>query len=292
MDQQPMRGAAPLEPPTPDVARRYLDEAEAVRERRNAQVDTRPQGWVTIVTGVLVLGFVASSVVVLRAGDSSAVSLLVFIMIATSQISSGVSERGGALRHPTKGRVLHGVALGLVCASAVASFLLAIIKQESVPIPLTLLPVLVGAVLFIAVGVVQLRAARGMIHPPRRSRPPFAWPARGTTLALGVLLSGIVVMRSIADPLLVSLFAIVAGAAILIASIGAASEWGLAHLGEVWRWPQYLMFFAGVVGVTGTVLLQSSGVQISFAMAAAVAGVLLVLTLAASLLGRRADDHG
>jgi MFS family permease len=261
MDQTPMRGAAPLDPPSPEVARRYLDEVDRVVERRDDQVDLRPQGWLTIVQGVLVAGLVGCTIVAFRSGDTPVAMLLLMAFLMAGQVLTGATERVGGQRRFTRWRWLYYGALVLAGAGIIATYGLNLLSESrlSLPLGLILAPAGFAVLVLIAIGACQLWVSRGAPSGTRRELPPFVWPARGTTLAFGVLFGIMVVAAASGDMLFTSVLTVLSGIALVIASVGSGTDWGLAYLGQVWRWPQFLMLSAALAAIAATVVAGSTG---------------------------------
>jgi hypothetical protein len=258
MEQKPMRGAAPLDPPSPEIARLYLDEVDRVIERRDDQVNLRAQGWVTIVQGLLLAGFVGCTTVASRGADTTASMLLLLGFVMAIQVLSGLTERFGGQRRFTRWRGLYYTAVVIACVAIVATFGMSLVTANALPLGVVLAPAALGVLVLVGIGACQLWLARGTPRGARRERPAFVWPARGTTLAFGVLLGIMIVTAAYADALLTSLVTVLAAIALVVASLGSGTDWGLAYLGEVWRWPQFLMLAAGLVALAASVVVSAT----------------------------------
>lgn len=283
MEQKPMRGAAPLDPPSPEVARLYLDEVDRVLERRADRVNLRAQGWVTIVQGLLMAGFVGCTIVTSRAGETTATILLLLGFAMSTQVLSGLTERFGGQRRFTRWRGLYYAAVVLACVGIVGTFGMSLLSEGTFPLGVILAPAAFGVLVLIGIGACQLWQSRGAPRGSRRELPPFVWPARGTTLALGVLLSIMIVTAAYRDVLVISLVTVLAGIALVVASVGSGTDWGLAYLGEVWRWPQFLMLAAGLVALAASVVasVTTSADPLLFVL---VGALIVILALCVSLV--------
>lgn len=294
MDQKPMRGSAPLDPPSPEVARRYLDEVDRVLERRDDQVNLRPQGWLTIVQGMLVAGLVGSTIVAFRAGDTSVAMLLVLAFLMTGQVLTGMTERFGGQRRFTRRRWFYYGALVLAAAGVIATYVLSLLSENrsSLPLGLILAPAGFAVLVLLGIGACQLWVSRGAPRAAGRELPPFVWPARGTTLALGILFGIMIVTAAMGETLFASVLTVLAGIALIVASVGSATDWGLAYLGQVWRWPQFLMLFAGIAALGATVVVGSTGVANAHIGVLVGAGmVVLALIVSLAPLSAKADGR-
>lgn len=284
MDQKPMPGVQPLEPPTPEVARRYLDEVEAVTERRDSQVDLRGQGWITIVEALVMLLFFACCAVLIRSGQASHVSLLLFAMLAASQILSGAAQSRGVQWRFRGNRAVYIVVIVFTVIAILSSFVLVLVAPQ-LPLASVLLPAAVGTAALVGLGIRQVWAGRDAPHRVRRERPPFLWPARGTTIGLGALLGVLIIVAGTADLLVSSLLAILAGGAIIVMSIGSRTEWGFVHLGEVWRWPQFAMFALGGLLLTAVVTIGDRSDIVNPWSTTILGAIVVVLAVLVSLVG-------
>ena len=283
MEQKPMRGAAPLDPPSPEVARLYLDEVDRVLERRADRVNLRAQGWVTIVQSVLMAGFVGCTIIVSRAEQTTATLLILMAFLMTTQVLSGVTERFGGQRRFLRSRGLYYGALVLACVAVTTTFAMSLLSGDSIPLPVVFAPAAGGVLVLTGIGVCQLWVSRNTPRASRREIPPFIWPARGTTLALGSLLGIMTIAAGYGDALFTSLLSLLTGIALVVASLGSGTDWGLAYLGEVWRWPQFLMLSAGAVAVSAGVLSSATTVVDPLVFVLAGAGI-VILAICVSLV--------
>ena len=293
MEQKPVQGQEALAPPSADIAQRYLDEADAVEERRNSQVSTRLQAWTTLIGAAVVFLFVTSNIGLLRLGESSTVPLLVVLMAASAQIISGVAERGGAQRRFTRGRWLYYGAIALCVLGVLVSAVLYITVGDDASFLLLAGPAWSACLILVGIGLVQLWSSR---HAPR-ARPDgptaFRVPARVTTFVLGLVLAAAVVAVGLGDPLLSSVVTILAGAGLITVSIAARSDWGLAYLGEVWRWPQIVVVSIGALVLCALAIAPSFGAVIDSTVALVAAGALAIAGFFVSRpLRARANDRG
>jgi hypothetical protein len=284
MDQKPMPGVQPLEPPTPEMARRYLDEVEAVTARRDSQVDLRGQGWITIVEALVMLLFVACCAVLIRSGQASHVSLLLFAMLAASQILSGAAQSRGVQWRFRGSRTVYIVVIVFTVIAMLSSFVLFLVAPQ-LSLASVLLPAAVGTAALVGLGIRQLWAGRDAPHGVRRDRPPFLWPARGTTIGLGALLGALIIVAGTADLLVSNLLAILAGGAIIVMSIGNRADWGPVHLGEVWRWPQISMFTFGALSLTAVVTIGDRSDLVNPWSTTILGAIVVVLAVLVSLIG-------
>ena len=255
MEHKPITGADPLEPPSAEVARHYLDVADDVKERSDAQIDGF-QGWLTIANGLLLFVYLMAFAFLWRTGRTDDVPILVFVMVASSQVLSGAEERGTARQLFSRGRLLRTILLVLAGLSVLAAFVVAVVGGDAAPFAAIVMPALVGTSAFVVIGVLQLRGAgRASI---RETRARFERPARWTTFTLGLLIAVLILVAGFRDPLLSNLVSIFALFAVVVGIAGARTDWGLARLGQVWHWPQFAVLGASSVLLVVVVVLMST----------------------------------
>lgn len=83
MDQKPIRGHEPLEAPTPEIARLYLDEARIAGERSDGRIDRRDVLLQDIVAQVTLAVLVTAYLLVAREKGAAAIQpLVLFVLVA------------------------------------------------------------------------------------------------------------------------------------------------------------------------------------------------------------------
>lgn len=287
-----MRGLAPLDPPSADIARLYLQEADAVRARRDRRGGSRVQGWMTIATAAVIALFLTASILPQPTDRPIAAPTFVLVMVVVSQISSGATERDGVQRRVPRHRALL-VAVIVICVFGVlSSFAVQVLFAPRPPFLLAAVPLWAACLVLGGLGVAQLRSARVVAGDHRPERPPFTRSARLTTLALGLLIATGVVAGAVDDPLVTSMVAIVAGVLVVIGCAGMGQDWGLAALGAVWRVPHYVDFGVGVAMLLGVAWNVSAGEPID-PRAGIASGVLVAIaSVIVSMLPERAEHRG
>src|SRR5690606_3306645 len=95
MEQKPMRDADPLERPTPEVAKAYLDEVGAVEQRREEHIDRRAVGWISILNAAIVPVFLYLTIVGLRNDAAGVTQPILFAFIVWGQLAAGIAVRNG-----------------------------------------------------------------------------------------------------------------------------------------------------------------------------------------------------
>ncbi|PCE13495.1 hypothetical protein AUC47_06670 [Microbacterium sp. SZ1] len=280
MEQKPMRGLAPLDPPSPDVARQYLQEADAVRARRDRQGGSQVQGWAIIVTAIVTGVFLTAHLVVVDSGRPAVVPVFVFVIMIAAQIVSGATERDGVRVRVPRNRAAFVAIVVLSVLGILASFAVQIVAPEA-PFVVIAAPLWTSCLIFAGLGVAHLRTATGdgRIVP----QPPFEGPARLTTLVVGSLLAATIAVVSLDDLLLSSVLAIVIGSAFVVGVVGARTDWGLSHLGQVWRWPQYGVGALGATALLGVTLNASAGSPVDPLLGVAAAVVVALSTVVVAI---------
>lgn len=278
MEQRPINGSEPLEPPSAEIARLYLEEADAVEQRREQSVDRRAVAWRTIGTAAITAGMLTAFLLVLRVEDSVAPSLL-FLLLMTSQISVGLGERSGLQwRTPQSGR-WHTVVVVLLSAAIVGAFLVVLVFREMRPIWMAFVPGAIMLVGFGAIGVRQLWTAR-RVPAGRPEREPLPLPTRIATASLGVVMGLVTVSIGIGDDLTASVVTVMLLLVLVAWCFAWRTDAGAAALGRYWRWPQFLAYTAAAAVVVWANLQTAySGPPSTstFLLGGALAAVLLIV---------------
>lgn len=241
MEQRPMQGSGPLEPPSPEVARLYLDEIEVIEQRREERIDRRAVAWQSIITSVMIAGLFTAYLLVIRA-EASATQPLLFLLLVTSQISSGVGERNGLQWRIPRSNVWVIVSIVLFALAFAGSFFTLLLSPETRPVWAYLIPGAIMLAGFGGMGVVQLWKARGSARTVREARDPMPLATRIATASVGTLMGLATVSIGIGDDLTTSIVTLV----LMMIVVGWLFAWttdaGPAALGRYWRWPQFLAY--------------------------------------------------
>ena len=245
MDHRSMHGVEPLDPPSPEVARLYLDQVEAVEQRRERRIDRRAVAWQTILSAAVTAVVITAYVFVFRT-DSSAIHPLLFLIIIMSQISAGMGERHGLQWRTPRSKGWYVVLTVVLAVAVIGSFFLILLSPGHGPLWVSFIP---GALLLIGfggLGLVQLWKARGSERVIREPREPLPLATRIATAVLGLFLGGATLSIGIRDGLGASLVML----AMMLIIIGWFFAWttdaGPASLGRYWRWPQFAAYGAGM----------------------------------------------
>lgn len=287
MDQRPLPGSAPLTTPTSDVAQAYLHEAAAIEQRREARVDRRAMGWLDIVSGVVVGGYVMLALNMLRGDADARFPLLIVPMLLWTQLSIGLQERGGAQRRPS-GPVLWGwIALIVLLGGSFAATAVLLFFDLSLPDLFFFLPGTVVFVVFSIRGIRQLMRAR---RQPATTRPPRR--ALSRVESIGTVVIGLVMGVTIA--VAAAPFDVVRSVAGGILMLGLAvwtlsfsTPWGLPHIGAVWRWQHWALMAVSAAVAVVVIASPASRDLVSWAAFGAAGAVIALLFIALSSRGMK-----
>lgn len=241
-----MQGSEPLEPPSPEVARLYLDEIEVIEQRREERIDRRAVAWQSIGTAVVTAAIFTAYLLVVRA-ESSAAQPLLFLLLVTSQIIAGVGERNGLQWRTPRSKWWYTVFIVLFALAVVGTFFALLISPEARPMWAYFIPGAIMLVGFGGIGVVQLWKARGSAPAARPTRDPIPLATRIATASVGLLLGLATLSIGIGDDLTTSIVTLV----LMMIVVGWFFAWrtdaGPAALGRYWRWPHFLAYALTVV---------------------------------------------
>ncbi|MFJ4174118.1 hypothetical protein [Microbacterium sp. NPDC089696] len=279
MEQKPVAGHEALAQPDADIAQRFLDEADAVAQRRERTIDRRALAWLQIAnTGILAV-YLLVFATQLRA-DGGLAQVLVFAFLVWGQLSSGMAQRWGMQRRLTRAHwpLILG---GGVLLAAVLVLMFAAVFVPSFPV----LP------LYASVGLLALGfggyAAAGLIRARRDPRPPVApsapldRAARWGTILVGVTFGALTALAAAPEDVLrtVLLLLVVLGVAVWL--FASDTEIGLSEIGAVWRWPHVVAVAVAGVALVGVVMLDLGARGLS-SVGVSLGAVVLVLFVAVS----------
>jgi len=296
MEQQPMRGAEPLEQPDAATARAYLDVLPGVQQRAEDVLDPRRLGRLYIVEGIASALFIGTYLLAWGLHRQSPdvpiaplTALAVFLI--WSFLARSVRERYGVRRVLRAARA--AVYYGLVFAGVVFGLGLVLFDGLTGAFSWFWLPV--PSLLFLAGG---LSVGLSLRHEGRDAPPhlapapaPFTRTARVGTLAVGACLAiSVALSGAAAVPGWGSAISSLGMCGVMILFVIALLTRWCADLGEAWRTPQWSMFGFGAFTVAAVMLLVGTGPRIALVTGLALGAVVLVLAAIVSLLPERGDD--
>ena len=288
MEQKPVRGTEPLEPPSVDVARLYLEEAEAVQRRRDERVDRYASAWQAILSGFAIAVIFTVMLLVSRAGAANT-QQLIFLIIVTGQIIAGFAERTGVqsrLDGSTRWAVVVLVVWGV---AVVALFMFALIDGQNRPLWLSFAPGVAIVVGFGGYGAVALYRDRGHPRPPAVPREPLPVQTRAATAGLGILMGMAALSVGIDDALLASTLSVVLMMVMLAWFFLWKTDAGPQALGRFWRWPQIAAYLLSVALVAWLALLRAYTEAVTAPLSLGVAAIAAVALGVAASLGASAS---
>lgn len=299
MQQKPVNGADPLNPPDAHVAQAYLDVLPGVQECAELVLDRRRLGWLQIIQGfsvALYLAVIGGALLLHLApgvqGQPTALPLpgiAVFLLWTT--LAQGLQERYGS-RQPLRGR-----RRAWYWALMVAALLCFLPLGVLAFIPLRIAPVLLVLTVALALSA-GLYAGGGLIHEgradPPRPAPAHAafdtssrwWTALcGVCLAVCVAATGLAVVPGYGVPL-----ASFSAMAVLLVQIVGQLTRRLPAVGEAWRAPQWVLLALAASATTATTLLAAVQASAAPTIGVVLGVAVLLLTLVVCLLPE--PDHG
>lgn len=286
MEQKPIAAAQPLDPPTPDMARAYLDEAAAVGQRREERVDRRALARVSLIESFVLAGYLTTMMFGFGTpAASSSFIVLVGLLLLWVQLTGELRESYGfqpRLRFQQGwGRIVVLVIIAGIVLSGVA------LQLGGLTMPSTLR--FVPGVLVIAVfGTIALRdLRRAGPASPSRSRAPLSASARVATAIIGVAVGVTIWVTATADALVVSWFAMVMMFGVLGWWIAMQVSTRLPALGASWRWPHWGAFLVGWGVLAVLVLLRPHAGVVPVPIAAVAAVAVAAVSVATTFLDGR-----
>lgn len=241
MEQRPMQGTDPLEPPSPEVARLYLDEIEVIEQRREERIDRRAVAWQSVLASVMTAAIFTAYLLVVRK-EGAATQPLLLLLLVTSQISAGLGERHGLQWRTPRSKWWYTVFIVLFALAVVGTFFALLISPEARPLWAYFIPGAIMLVGFGGIGVVQLWKARGSAPVVRPARDPIPHATRIATASVGLFMGLATLSVGIRDELTTSIVMLV----LMLIVVGWFFAWttdaGPAGLGRYWRWPQFLAY--------------------------------------------------
>lgn len=291
MEQKPAHDAAPLEPPTAEVAKAYLDEKAAIEDRREEFIDRRAVGWLSILNGAVISIFLFLTIVGLRDDATGVTQPVLFAFLIWGQIASGLATRSGVQWRLTRRLWVTIVGVTVLGVVILVSMFAAIFAAEALDDRVVYVAPLAALVALIGIGVLQLWQARGQGPVRRRARGPVSAGVRMATVALGVILGGLTALISVAESTLaVVLLLLLVLVIVAWAFAGRASGLGIPALVEQWRWPQFTAYGFSTVALFAGAAWALFGTPTTIPFVAIAGAAVMVLFALAAILGGR-DAH-
>ena len=279
MDQKPVAGQDPLEQPDAGIAQRFLDEADAVAERRDRTVNCRALAWLQIANTTVLSVYLLVFCTLLRS-EGGLAQVLVFAFLVWGQISSGMAQRWGMQRRLSRSRWPLFVGGGILVAIAFG-LMLAAVFVPSFPVVPVYVSIGLFALSFGGYAVAGLIRARRDPRPQASPRMPLDPAARWGTILVGAAFGALVALAGAPDDVLraILLLFVVLGIAVWLFASG--TELGLSEIGAVWRWPHVLAVAVAGGVLVGVVLLDLGARGLS-SVAVGLGAVVLAVFVAVS----------
>lgn len=291
MDQKSAHDAAPLEPPTPDVAKAYLDEVGAIEQRREEHIDRRAVGWLSILNGAVISIFLFVTIVGLRDNATGVTQPVLFAFLIWGQVAGGLATRNGVQWRLTRRLWVTIVGVTMLGVVILVSMFAAIFAAEALDDRVVYVAPVVALVTLTGIGVRQLWQARGSRPVRRRPRPSLSPGMRMATVALGMILGGLTAIMSVPESVLTVVLLLLLVLVILVWMFaGLSSDLGFPSLAQRWGWPQFTAYGLSIVALFASASWALFGAPATIPFAAiAGAAVVVLFVLAATLGGRDAD---
>ncbi|WP_334147384.1 hypothetical protein [Microbacterium sp.] len=290
MEQNPVPGHEALVPPDADIARRYLDEAQAVAVRRDRAVDRRALAWLQIANAVVGAVFLTAFAWILRDAGTFVPQVVLFAFLVWSQLASGMAQRNGMQWRMSRARwpiVVLGAVLLIV---ALVIFWFAIWDERLPPIAM-LTPGILMLVGLGGYGVFQLYRASHDPRPPRPIRAPLSRGIRWGTILVGVAFGVLILLAGAPEGVVTSILMLLVVLLLLAWILAARTELGLPAIGAVWRWPHVLAFAVAAAVLLAFIGIRAGGVGADLSVTAfAGAGVVALLVAVSFVPGRDPRD--
>ncbi|MFF1541265.1 hypothetical protein ACFVWL_14375 [Microbacterium sp. NPDC058269] len=243
MEHKPIAGQDALVPPDADVARRYLDAADAVVGRRVRAIDRRALARLQILNAAITAGYLVAFALVLRQSDVLASQVILFTFLVWGQLASGMAQRNGMQWRWSSSRWPLLLGGGVVLVGAVVVFGL-VGLDTTLPVGMVLIPAGMVLLGIGGHGVVQLIRASGDPRPARPSRISLPASARWGTLLVGLALGVLTMLAGAPDGVLRSVITLLVMMALLAWIVAFSTPVGLPAVGASWRWPHVATFLA------------------------------------------------
>lgn len=257
MEQKPIAGQDALVPPDSETARRYLEAAEAVVDRREHAVDRRALARLQIGNAVVMAAYFVAFALVLRRDDVLASQIVLFTLLVWGQLSTGMAQRTGMQWRTTRSRwpLLVGGAAIIIGALVVFGFAA---LDTRLPVGVVLIPAVTVLVGVGGHGVARLIRAAGDLGRPRPAPRSLPHRLRWGTVLIGVAFAVLTMLAGSPDDVLRSIITLLVMLCLVGWIAASASDFGLPAVGASWRWPHITVFFIAACMPVGIVLGSGS----------------------------------
>lgn len=242
IEQEPIRGHEALEPPDAQIAQRYLDEADAVANRRERSVDRRSVARLQIINAVAIAGFLTAMAAAIRVDHGARYQVMLFSFLIWGQLTSGMVQRSGMQWRLTWSRWPLLLGGGVLLAVTLVMFGFVAFDPDLPAISI----VIPGALVLLGLGgygVAQLVRAPD-VQPPRGRIAPMSRGVRWGTVLVGIALALLTMLAAAPDGVLTATLLILVVLMIVVWIAAARSDMGLPMIGASWRWPHLGVFGA------------------------------------------------
>lgn len=289
MEQHPMSASAPLDPPAPDVARAYLEEIGAVEQRREERINRRAMGWLDIVSGAVIGGYVTLALSMLRGEVQATFPLLLVALLVWTQLNAGLQERNGAQRRPSGPARWGWIALIVMLAGGFAAMIVVRFLDSQLPELFFFIPGSVVFVAFLVRGIRQLMRARGQATTRTGAPHAFSRVESAGTAVIGLVMGSAIALAAVPNDFVLSVATIFLMLGLMVWILGFLRPWGLPSIGAAWRWPQWaLMALAATVLILLVVFPSLFGAP-SWLVAGGVGVLIAIIFVMMAMRGRKGD---
>lgn len=278
-------GAEPLVPPTPNVARAYLDEVTAVGARRERRVDRRAVGWLTIASSMLSGVLISGMLLALDVGFFFGSQSLVMCVLLLNPIISGMNAWRG-FRTLLSDRWPERIAVIGFAAVVLASFLLVMVTPVELPLWVQLVP---GALLAIGGGGFGIVMLRDSVASDRPIPAPMSPAARWRTCGIGILLGALAALLAHPEGILSAVVILVGYVVVVILLTADFIGAGLAAAAESWRLPHLIAIAAAMIALCALVMIRSVTGDLASPIAAGTGAAIVLVFAGVALSGARRD---
>lgn len=289
MEQHPAQASVPLDPPTPDVARAYLDEIGTVENRREEHINRRAMGWLDIVGGAVIGGYVTLALSMLRGDVDATFPLLLVALLLWTQLSLGLHERNGAQRRPSALARWGWIALIVMLAGSFAALIVVRFLDSQLPELFFFIPGPLVFVVFLARGIRQLMRARGQAATSSGARRAFSRVESIGTAVIGLVMGAAIAVAAAPNDFVpaVATAILMLGLAVWILSF--SMPWGLPSIGAAWRWPQWALMALSAAVLILFVVSPSLLGALSWLVAGGMGVVIAIIFAVMGMRGRKVD---